>query len=129
MSTCAFRLRRYACRRLSSASVLALVPWSLSLIFLPLTALIRLSPSPPSESPDASPSLDDDDDALDRLLFLLLLLLLPSLRDFFSFFRFFLLPSFFRFFDPFRSLSLEPSRSFRFLDDFLPRESESLESS
>ena len=126
MSTCAFRLRRYACRRLSSASVLALVPSSLSLIFLPLTALIRLR-SPPSESPDASSSLDDDDD--DRLLFLLFLLLFPSLRDFFSFFRFFLLPSFFRFFDPFRSLSLEPSRSFRFLDDFLPRDSESLESS
>ena len=126
MSTCAFRLRRYACRRLSSASVLALVPSSLSLIFLPLTALIRLR-SPPSESPDVSPSLDGDDD--DRLLFLLFLLLFPSLRDFFSFFRFFLLPSFFRFFDPFRSLSLEPSRSFRFLDDFLPRDSESLESS
>ena len=128
MSTCAFRLRRYACRRLSSASVLALIPSSLSLIFLPLTALIRLR-SPPSQSSDAPPSLDDDDDDDDRLLFLLLLLLLPSLRDFFSFFRFFLLLSFFRFFDPFRSLSLEPSRSFRFLDDFLPRDSESLESS
>ena len=76
MSTCALRLRRYACRRLSSASVRALVPSSRSLIFFPLTALIRFFSLSSESEPESESSLDDDEvERLDFLLFLLPFLL------------------------------------------------------
>ena len=75
MSTCALRLRRYACRRLSSASVRALVPSSRSLIFFPLTALIRFFSLSESEASESESSLEDDEDFLLFLLFLLPFLL------------------------------------------------------
>ena len=54
MSTCAFRLRRHACRRLSSASVLALVlELELDLLTAHRADCLR---SPPSQSSDAPPS-------------------------------------------------------------------------
>ena len=124
MSTCALRLRRYACRRLSSASVRALVPSSRSLIFFPLTALIRFfSLSSESEASEPEPSLDDDEDErLDFLLFLLpfLLFLLSFLL---LLLLFFFRLSFFRFLDVF-SFSSSPRSLERFFD-FLRVDSES----
>jgi hypothetical protein len=122
MSTCALRLRRYACRRLSSASVRALVPSSRSLIFFPLTALIRFfSLSSESEASESESSLDDDEDerCLDFLLFLLpfLLFLLSFLL---LLLLFFFRLSFFRFLDVL-SFSSSPRSLERFFDFFAAR--------
>ena len=93
---------------------------SLSLIFLPLTALARFCRRHAVRVVGcAAVARRRRRRRPPALLAPLAPLAVPS-RLPRPFFRFFLLPSFFRFFDPFRSLSLEPSRSFRFLDDFCP---------
>jgi hypothetical protein len=90
------------------------VPSSRSLIFFPLTALIRFFSLSESEASESESSLEDDEDFL-----LFLLFLLPFLLFLLSFLLllllFFFRLSFFRFLDVF-SFSSSPRSLERFFD-------------